>query len=70
MENLAKISAIVGGLACIVIPASWRIAAKAGYDPKLALLMIVSPINLVLLLLFAGSEWPIERRLRESGSGS
>jgi hypothetical protein len=48
-------------LILVVVPASWRIASKAGYKPWPALLMIVSPINLILLIAFALSEWPIER---------
>jgi len=50
--------------AAIIIPTSRRIAKKAGYDPRLGYLMIVSPINLVLLIRFAAVEWPIERELR------
>jgi hypothetical protein len=49
---------------CLVVPASWRIAAKAGYNPTISLLTFISPINLILLLVFALREWPIERRLR------
>ncbi len=51
--------------ACIALPTCWRIARKAGYDPRLALWMIVSPVNLWLLVRFATSEWPIERELRQ-----
>jgi len=50
--------------AAIIIPTSRRIAKKAGYDPRLGYLMIVSSINLVLLIRFAAVEWPIERELR------
>lgn len=55
---------VLAVLASIILPSSWRIAAKAGYPPALSLLMLVSPINLVLLVLFATREWPIERKLR------
>ena len=36
---------------------------KAGYSFWLALLMIVPLANLVWLLIFAFSEWPIQREL-------
>jgi uncharacterized membrane protein YhaH (DUF805 family) len=42
----------------------WRIASKAGYPGALALLMIVPFVNLILLLIFAFTEWPIEREVR------
>ncbi|HZV78055.1 MAG TPA: hypothetical protein VFF60_00445 [Candidatus Binatus sp.] len=42
----------------------WRIASKAGYPGALSLLMIVPFVNLILLLIFAFSEWPIEREVR------
>ena len=61
----------VAGLAALILPAAWRIAAKAGYKPALSLLAIVSPINIVMLWAFAFREWPIERRLREAtGDGT
>ena len=49
----------------IIVASSWRIASKAGYPPVFAFLMAISPINLLVLLLFAIREWPIERRLKE-----
>jgi hypothetical protein len=51
--------------ACVALPTCWRIARKAGYDPRTALWMIVSPVNLFLLVMFATREWPIERELRQ-----
>jgi hypothetical protein len=62
---LAVPVAIAAALIAIILPASRRIARKAGYNPALGLLMVVSPINLVLLWKFAGAQWPIERRMRE-----
>ncbi len=55
---------IVAAFALSVVPANWRIAAKAGYPPALSLLTIVSPLNLFMLWGFATREWPIERELR------
>jgi membrane-bound metal-dependent hydrolase YbcI (DUF457 family) len=56
----------VAGVAGLILPAAWRITAKAGYKPALSLFAIVSPLNIVLLWAFALREWPIERRLREA----
>jgi hypothetical protein len=41
----------------------WKIAAKAGYNPALSLLMIVPLANIILLAIFAMGRWPIEDRL-------
>ena len=42
----------------------WRIATKAGYSGALSLLMFIPLVNLVMLILFAFSEWPVEQQLR------
>jgi amino acid transporter len=50
----------------------WRIAAKAGYNAALSLLMLVPLVNLIMLCIFAFTEWPIEKALklaREGGGG-
>lgn len=57
-------------LAAVIVPASWRIASKAGYPPVLSLLSIVSPINVLMLLGFAARQWPIERELRLARQGN
>lgn len=49
-----------------MVVANCRILAKAGYPLPLALLSIVSPVNLVLVLIFAFREWPLERELRHA----
>jgi hypothetical protein len=67
-KRLALIAAAV--LIPIVVTANWRIAEKAGYPPMLALLSLVSPLNIVMLLAFAAREWPIERELRLRRDGS
>jgi ABC-type uncharacterized transport system YnjBCD permease subunit len=41
----------------------WKIAAKAGYNPALSLLMIVPLANFIILAIFAFGRWPIEDRL-------
>ncbi len=55
---------ITAVLCAVIIPSSWRIAAKAGYPRWIAFLTIISPLNVLLLAAFAFREWPIERRLR------
>ncbi len=42
---------------------NWRIAAKAGYAGALSLLMLIPVFNIVVLLIFAFSRWPIEEQL-------
>jgi hypothetical protein len=52
-------------MACIAffVWCYWKIAAKAGYNPALSLLMLVPIGNLILLAIFAFGRWPIEDRL-------
>jgi ABC-type sulfate transport system permease subunit len=45
----------------------WRIASKAGYPGAYSLLMLIPLVNVVVLILFAFTEWPIERRLAAGG---
>lgn len=49
----------------------WRIATKAGYQGALSLLMLIPLVNLIILLIFAFTEWPIETELKSlRGSGA
>ena len=41
----------------------WRIAAKMGYPGWYSLGLLVPLLNLILVLLVAFTEWPIEREL-------
>ncbi len=45
----------------------WRIASKAGYNGALSLLLFVPFVNFIVILIFAFSEWPIEKQLRGAG---
>lgn len=56
--------AMAAAFTLAAVPAFWRIASKAGYRPALALLAPISPLNLIMLWVFALREWPIERELR------
>lgn len=42
---------------------NWRIASKAGYSGALSLLMLIPLVNIVIILIFAFSKWPIEQQL-------
>lgn len=46
------------------------IFSKAGYSGWLALLMLIPVVNLIWLLIFAFSEWPIEAELARLGGRS
>jgi hypothetical protein len=48
----------------------WRIASKAGYPGAYSLLMLIPLVNLIVLLIFAFGEWPIERQLAALRGGS
>jgi len=57
------IGLVVGLVAFIVMMVPyWRIVSKAGYNGWLSLLMLVPLVNIVMLFVFAFSEWPIEHR--------
>ena len=55
------------GVLIVQIVAYWRIATKAGYHGIFSLLMLVPIANIVLMLYFAFTEWPLERELRARG---
>jgi hypothetical protein len=47
----------------------WRIASKAGYPGAYSLLLLIPLVNLIVLIIFAFSEWPIQRALRMATGG-
>ncbi len=49
-----------------VIP-FWQIIKKSGRAGVWALVAFVPLVNLILLYVFAFSEWPVQRQLRELG---
>jgi len=55
---------IVCALIILGIIIYWRIAQKAGYNGALSLLMFIPLVNLIILLIFAFGEWPIEAELK------
>jgi hypothetical protein len=54
------------GLLILSLVINWTIAAKAGYSGALSLLMLIPVVNLIIVLMFAFSEWPIQKELREA----
>jgi hypothetical protein len=54
------------------IVAAAKILSKAGYSPWYCLLLLIPIVNLIMLLVFAFSDWPVDkelRRYREGGYG-
>ncbi len=45
------------------IVVAWRIFAKTGYSGALSLLLLVPIANLIVILVLAFSEWPVQREL-------
>ena len=50
------------------IIAVWKIVEKAGYPPAMSLLGVIPILNLVMLFIFAFSEWPIEKELKNKNN--
>lgn len=55
--------AIVGTITIITVVAPCKIVGKAGYPWALGLLVLVPLANIVLVLILAFSEWPIQKEL-------
>jgi uncharacterized membrane protein YhaH (DUF805 family) len=55
------------GLASIIFAVIiwWRIFSKAGYSGALSLLMFVPIANLIMLIILAFAEWPIQAELNQ-----
>jgi len=48
----------------LIIVAYYFIAQRAGFNPWLSLLALIPGVNLILIFIFAFSEWPIQREVR------
>ena len=59
----------VAAIVCLVLFIWGSIFRKAGYSFWMALLMLIPLVNLVWLLVFAFSTWPIQRELEALRSG-
>jgi len=51
-------------LLVLSLAVNWKIAVKAGYPGVASLWMLVPLANFVVLLIFAFTDWPIERELK------
>jgi hypothetical protein len=60
---------VLAVLFLIPLIVAWRITVKAGYTGVLSLLLLIPGVNIVMLLIFAFSEWPIQAKLRAMKSG-
>ncbi|HVB74833.1 MAG TPA: hypothetical protein VNE38_14875 [Ktedonobacteraceae bacterium] len=54
---------LIGLIFAIVI--YWKIFSKAGYSGARSLLMLIPVVNLIIIIMFAFSEWPIHRELNQ-----
>jgi hypothetical protein len=74
--NSGNVGAAVGGaflfgtliylvIMIVFIAAYWQMFKKAGYSGALSLLLLVPLANVVLILWFGFSEWPVVRENRE-----
>jgi hypothetical protein len=53
----------------VAIVAATKILSKAGYSPWFALLLLVPLVNFVMILVFAFSDWPVDKELRRYRQG-
>ena len=44
---------------------AWRIFSKAGYSGARSLWMLVPIANIIIIIMFAFSEWPIQREINQ-----
>ena len=57
------VAGLIGLIFAIII--YWRIFSKAGYSGARSLLMLIPVVNLIIIIMFAFSEWPIQRELNQ-----
>jgi len=48
---------------------NWVIATKAGYPGAYSLLLLIPLVNIIIIILFAFTEWPIQRELKALRAG-
>jgi uncharacterized membrane protein YhaH (DUF805 family) len=74
MDTVTVIRIVAGlvalGLFAVVIVAYAKIFSKAGHSGWLCLTMLVPLVNLVVLIWFGFSKWPIETELESLRTGS
>ena len=78
MELLSAVHRAGGGGAFLIgivfvvvlIVAAAKILPKAGYSPWFALLLLIPLVDLVMVLVFAFSDWPVDKELRITARGA
>jgi uncharacterized membrane protein YhaH (DUF805 family) len=65
--GVALVVSIIIGIAffLVFVIAYIKIITRAGYSGWWVLIIVVPFVNIVMLLIFAYKEWPIQRELRE-----
>jgi hypothetical protein len=67
IAGMGIVGVLIGiGLLILSLWINWTIASKAGYSGALSLLMLIPLVNIIIILMFAFSEWPVQRELREA----
>ncbi|HLJ84135.1 MAG TPA: hypothetical protein VKT51_08195 [Candidatus Eremiobacteraceae bacterium] len=67
IAGMGIVGVLIGiGLLILSLWINWTIASKAGYSGALSLLLLIPIVNLIIVLIFAFSEWPVQRELREA----
>jgi len=56
--------AILAVVVILMIVIWWRIFDKTGYGGAMSLLMLLPLVNLIMLLVLAFGEWPVEAEVR------
>jgi hypothetical protein len=69
MAFLAGYFIFIAILVVVGLIINWRIASKAGYPGWYSLGLLIPLVGLVLVILFAFMEWPIERELKALRGG-
>ncbi len=77
MEFLSAVHRVGGGGAvlielvalAVVIVAAVKILPKAGYSAWFALLLLIPLVGFVMILVFAFSDWPVDKELRHYRQG-
>ena len=64
-EGAVAAFALVGiAFFVLYILAAWKVVSKAGYSGALSLLLLVPVVNIVMLFVFAFSDWPVLKEVR------
>ncbi len=56
--------AVALAVVALVITIWWKISNKTGYGGAMSLLMLIPIVNLIMLLVLAFGDWPVQQELR------